>query len=218
MKIHVRISQAFILSFCAVLFFVCCNGCMAKNKPVFHPELKAMKTIAVIPVIPMDGETLWNEANVSQGKIPRETPKEAASVMTDYLIERLKSMPSLAVALLPDITRQDVIEMQEGRFDFELPPDTDAFILCRLHRFRDRQGGDYSVQSPSRVAFDFRVVKAADGQTLFFKEYDETQKPLLDNILGLRLFVKRKGRWISAREMAETAMDEILDGWEEQFN
>lgn len=136
--------------------------------------------------------------------------------MTDHVINRLSSM-ALNATRLPVLTRKDFVDMQEGRFSMELPPDTDAFVICRLFVFKNRRGGDYAIQSPARVAFDFRVIRASDGRTLIFREYDETQKALLENVFGLGLFIKRRGKWITAGAMATSALDAILDDWNDHI-
>lgn len=217
MRFHTRMLQAIIRIISVAVVVALAWGCASSGKYVFHSDIKSVKNIAVFPVISMEGAPAWAAPEDTRAAEASRAQKGGAVFMTDYMVGRLSSMPSMTVKIMPAITRNDVIDMQEGRFGIELPKEVDSFILCRLYSFRDRRGGDYAVQSPSRVAFDIRVVQASSGQTLFFSEYDETQKPLLDNVLGLGLFFKRKGRWITAREMAEMALSDILGQWEKQI-
>jgi hypothetical protein len=56
-----------------------------------------------------------------------------------------------------------------------------------------------------------RIIRISDGRVLFICEFDETQEPLLSNILNIGTFMKRKGRWVEAEEMALKAIDDALE-------
>lgn len=203
--------------FCLVTGMSFLAGCSTLGKNTFPPDFQDIRKVAVFPFIPMGGDPALETMGESDAPSPLQMQGGAAAALTDHMIDRLKIM-SLDVTRLPDLTRKNFIDMQQGQFSMELPQDTDAFVIGRLFVFRDRRGGNYAIQSPARVAFDFRVVRASDGKTLYFKEYDETQKALLENVFGLGLFIKRKCRWITAGEMATSALDEILDGWNKRIH
>jgi hypothetical protein len=67
------------------------------------------------------------------------------------------------------------------------------------------------VQSPASVAFDIHLISVADGSSIWYGYYDETQQSLSENLFRLRLFFKRKWKWITAEEMAISALDELLE-------
>ena len=79
-----------------------------------------------------------------------------------------------------------------------------------LYAFRDREGGDYGVDKPSQVALEMALLNTATGRIIWQRTFKETQKSLSEDLLQLKTFIKRKGRWVSAKEMASSALKEIL--------
>ncbi|UCD31415.1 MAG: hypothetical protein JSW04_12580 [Desulfobacterales bacterium] len=88
--------------------------------------------------------------------------------------------------------------------------DADAVIYGYIYRYTERVGTEYSVQSPASVAFDIHLIHVNDGRLLWNGHFDETQQSLSENLLKLGSFIKRKGRWISAREMAIAGIEDVL--------
>ncbi len=88
--------------------------------------------------------------------------------------------------------------------------DADAVIYGYVYRYTERVGTKYSVESPASVAFDIHLIHVVDGRLLWNGHFDETQQPLSENLLKLGSFIKRKGQWISAHEMATTGIEDIL--------
>ena len=86
----------------------------------------------------------------------------------------------------------------------------DAVLIGRIYRFEERTGNRYSVTDPATVSFDIDLMRTADGRLLWSAHFTETQQPLSDNLLTLKQFVRRKGQWITADEMAFAALDHVL--------
>ena len=86
----------------------------------------------------------------------------------------------------------------------------DAVLAGYIYRFRERIGNRYSVDSPASVAFDVHLVNVANGRIMWIGHLDETQQPLSDNLLQLGTFIKRKGTWITADEIAFSGLEEML--------
>ena len=84
-------------------------------------------------------------------------------------------------------------------------------VLCGyLYIFEERRGGAYGVERPARIAFEMALIQVDSGQLLWHRKYAERQKPLSDDLLAIGRFFKRKGRWVSALEMGELAISEML--------
>jgi len=43
--------------------------------------------------------------------------------------------------------------------------------------------------------------------------FDKTQKSLMENVLGASYFVKDRGRWLTAKELAGQGMTDVLKGF-----
>ena len=61
----------------------------------------------------------------------------------------------------------------------------DAVMVGHIYRFVDRVGGKYAAESPASVAFDLHIVRTADARVLWTGVFDETQKPLTDNLFNI---------------------------------
>jgi hypothetical protein len=86
----------------------------------------------------------------------------------------------------------------------------DAIMVGYIYRWRERKGGQYSVDSPASVAFDLYLIRSEDGKVLWKANYDKTQAPLSENVLDLRTFVKGKGKWMTVEELAQIGMIEMI--------
>jgi hypothetical protein len=87
----------------------------------------------------------------------------------------------------------------------------DAVIIGHLYRFRERIGTQYSVEIPASVAFDIHLIDVKDGRLLWSGNFDETQQSLFEDLYQLGTFLRRRGRWITAKELAVSGLEGILD-------
>lgn len=86
----------------------------------------------------------------------------------------------------------------------------DGVLIGYLYAFRERQGGALGADSPAYVAFEVVLVSVESGRLLWQPKFSETQEPLNQNLFELGKFIQRKGRWVTAREMATQALKEML--------
>ncbi|HXC62027.1 MAG TPA: CsgG/HfaB family protein [Nitrospiria bacterium] len=86
----------------------------------------------------------------------------------------------------------------------------DAVITGRVQRFTERAGGSLESQHPASVGFDVEMINVGDGKTLWSSQYYETQKTLTEDVNTLPLFWKRGGKWLTARELAEYGIEEMI--------
>jgi hypothetical protein len=86
----------------------------------------------------------------------------------------------------------------------------EGILLGRVYRFEERVGAKFSAEKPASVTFDLLFIRVADGRILWTGRFEETQKSLSENLFNLGTFIKRKGKWITAREMAQAGLDEML--------
>jgi hypothetical protein len=87
----------------------------------------------------------------------------------------------------------------------------DAVIVGSIYRWREREGTNYSVSSPASVAFDLYLIEPRTRSILWGDKFDKTQKSLSENILDVGTFLKGKGRWMTAAELAELGLTELLN-------
>jgi len=83
-------------------------------------------------------------------------------------------------------------------------------VVGHLYRFRERKGVAYTVEQPASVAFDLHLVRVSDGTIVWRTQFDKTQGSLMEDLLQIAAFLRQKGRWVTAAELAEEGMEEAL--------
>lgn len=86
----------------------------------------------------------------------------------------------------------------------------DFILVGYLFRFEDRVGSSIGVDRPASVGFDVHLFRLRDGVEVWRGKFDETQRPLSENVLKIGSFFRRKASWLTAEELARVGMDEML--------
>ncbi len=84
----------------------------------------------------------------------------------------------------------------------------EALLYGKVFRFREREGKGYAVKTPASVAFVLVLFDGRTGRIIWKGYFDETQKPLSENVLNLRLY--GGVRWLTARELAARGLKKVL--------
>jgi hypothetical protein len=77
----------------------------------------------------------------------------------------------------------------------------DAVIVGRVERYRERIGNEWGAKSPASVAFVLNLIDIRRGDTVWSARFDETQKPLSENIFAIGQIGERGIRWLSAEQL-----------------
>ena len=148
-----------------------------------------------------------------------EVADDAAAMLTEHLFILLKDRKD--IELIPSSQAQGVLsgllagskkELLERDLQLEIGRvlNADAIFVGYIYRFRERVGTQYSVDLPASVAFDIHLIRVKDGRVLWSAHLDETQQPLSDDLFRLKLFLRRKAKWITAKEMAISGLEDML--------
>lgn len=86
----------------------------------------------------------------------------------------------------------------------------DGVVAGYVYRYREREGYPYFAEKPASVAFGIYLIRVSDGTLVWRGVFDRTQRSLLENILQASSFFKYGGRWITAEELSEMGIDEVL--------
>jgi hypothetical protein len=89
--------------------------------------------------------------------------------------------------------------------------ETEGIIVGYVYRYRERMGYPYSAEKPASVAFEIHLVRVSDGVIVWKGIFDKTQKSLMENIFQIASFVKERGQWVTAKELATEGIDAILE-------
>jgi hypothetical protein len=204
-------------------------ACKAHVKaPEATPAPFAVKRLLVLPFTNMT--SLYGE-NVSArcpvcGKVFTTGKIEdgATDVLTEHLISLLKTRtsyeiipPSFAQGARSDHMLGKKIELSERNLLAETGRDlgADAVMVGHFYRFKERVGTGYSADTTASVAFDLDLIRVADGRIIWNGYFDETQLSLSENLLNLGKFLKRKGRFVTAEELAISGLEGMFETFPE---
>lgn len=87
---------------------------------------------------------------------------------------------------------------------------TQTVLFGSVTTFIEREGSALGVRKPASVGFTVQLIHTDDGHLLWKASYHETQKSLMEDITAFRLFFKRKGRWLTAAELSEDGVEQLL--------
>ena len=142
---------------------------------------------------------------------------------TQFLTKQLNEMLDRPnnFELIPASQAQGVISSLLRQTEKELPEidlymktgqalNADVVLVGYVYQFRNRDGTDYSVALPASVAFHIDMIQVKEGQIVWSGYFNETQRSLSEDLFQLGTFIKRKGRWISAEDLAVYGLEQIL--------
>ncbi len=70
-----------------------------------------------------------------------------------------------------------------------------------ISRYRQRVGGDMSVDTAASAAFSMELIGVESGVVAWTTSFDETQQPLSENIFSFRKAQNRGFKWLSVEEL-----------------
>jgi len=86
----------------------------------------------------------------------------------------------------------------------------DFILVGFLFRFEERIGSSLGVEKPASVGFDVHLLRLRDAKIVWQGKFDETQRPLSEDLFKIGSFFRRKAQWLTAEELASVGMDEML--------
>ena len=204
---------------------MCMLACTSKTKVLEKKsELTGTEKLLVVPF-----ENLSKLAN-EEGMIRCPTcggffvsgqvPQAVNELMTEHLLSFLNDNRRFKIiSSYPSITVRSKTLSSETLLSGEhkalisagRKAKTDLVLAGYIFRFKQRTGTRYTVQTPASVAFGIHLISVADGSSLWSGHYDETQRSLSEDLFRLKIFLRRKWKWITAEEMAISALDELLE-------
>jgi len=140
------------------------------------------------------------------------------NILTQLLyvkIERLEKFRILPLEKVEETLSPSMIEQFEKKpipstIEIGKEMGADFILVGYLFRFEERVGSSIGVERPASVGFDVHLFRLKDGVEVWMGKFDETQRPLSDNLLKIGAFIKGKASWLRAEDLAGLGMDEML--------
>lgn len=140
------------------------------------------------------------------------------NTLTRLLYEKMESSRIFHILSLKKV--EDVPSCQDRRLFEERPVPSviragkelkaDFIFVGYLFRFEERIGSSLGVERPASVSFDLHLFRLRDERMVWEGKFDETQRPLSEDLFRIGSFFRRKASWLTAEELASVGMDEIL--------
>jgi hypothetical protein len=86
----------------------------------------------------------------------------------------------------------------------------DFIVVPFVFKWQERDGGEWGVESPAAVVMDFYLLDVNNKQVQRF-HFEEEQLSLSENILDIDKFFKRRGRWVTASDLAKEGIKEFCE-------
>jgi TolB-like protein len=86
----------------------------------------------------------------------------------------------------------------------------DGVVVGRMQRYRERVGNEWGAKSPASVAFVLDLIDVRRGDVVWSARFDETQKPLSENIFALGSVGQRGIRWLTAEQLTQEGVKKAV--------
>jgi len=140
------------------------------------------------------------------------------NILTRLLYQKMEALGTFKVLPLEKV---EAVLVSSVKKQFEEEPipssiqigkelDVDFLLVGYLFRFEERIGSRIGAEKPASVGFDIHLLRLRDQKRIWDGKFDETQRPLSDDILKIGSFFRRQASWLSAEELASVGMDEML--------
>ncbi len=211
-------------AFIRVMIILVLVSCAAPQRE--FPHGKTLEDVGTILVMPFQNlyavygdKTAVDCVVCNRRHVIGEVPDGTAEFMTGHLIKLLMndrssrfvfSGPTDEMSARLQVDKHGAVRMAEFVAATGASNGVDAVLMGYIYHFKERVGTSYSVESPASVSFSLFLVRVKDGQIVWRGIFEETQQALSENILRIGAFIKRKARWITAREMAADGLENLI--------
>ncbi len=210
---------------CSMLLFACSTSPVPLEAPAgVPPEPFRFRRILVMPFQDMSrvyGENVTVQCRIC-GNIFTTGSVEAGAekVLTERMISMLKNR--FPFDLVPQEQAEGVQSeiLSSEKFELSEPAllartgsgvDADAVFSGKIYRYIAREGTRFSVNSAASVAFEVDLIRVSDGKTVWSGKFDETQRSLFENLFQFSDFWKRRGKWVTAEDLAAEGLEKIFE-------
>jgi len=201
--------QFFMLKFIPFLVLLASCSFGPGNFQSRHSTDLETRSIRRIAVLPPEQMAVEERAKLPHSSAPSSEgkggEKEAGTILSNLLYSTISALPHWQI--VSDREVKEVLakvpqarDSSRARKLGELVY-ADAVVSGRVLRFRERVGEEWGVKSPASVSFVLELWDVKRGDLIWSGRFDETQRPLNENLFAIGEFTQRGGRWLTAEEL-----------------
>jgi hypothetical protein len=205
-----------------MLFAAACASEKDRLRP--DAEKAVLKRIAIVPfqrLVPEDSSSRAVRCPICGTMYPAcVLPQNAEVVVQDVFVEKFGAYKQLTIipmdrvsAVYSRVSAQDLKDTPaEELKKVGQEVEADGVVIGYVSCFRELKGYALSAERPASVTFGVYLIRVSDGNLVWGKIFDKTQQSLMENLYQASTFFKRP-KWLTARELAEDGVDEILTSY-----
>jgi hypothetical protein len=175
----------------------------ARLASFFYSELDSHRRFDITPPLLLDEETELAFTRTGQAVPEEERSGRLRQFVRDWLGRIWPSSPEEPPAgTAPGLSAAGATPPAQRPLD--------AVLTGVITRYDDRRGSAIAVDHPASVAYEAFLISTRDGEILWRARFDETQKPLFDNLLLADRFLKGGGVWQTNDTLARIGLERVV--------
>ena len=200
------------------LLLVILTGCSVgptnlRSSYVSDLEARKIRRIAVLPPTMTAGAPA-PKVPFDNAPDSRTSEREAPANVARFAYSALAALPNWQIVSeseVREVSQSLAANSTENRIQqIGSAVYADAVLTSRVQRYRERVGNAWGAQSPASVAFVLNLVDVRRGDVVWSATFDETQKPLSENIFAFGDIGERGVRWLSADQLAQDGVKKAI--------
>ncbi len=219
--VHEGMNFWYVIGFLALIAAGCSHGGVSGAS---HPqdEKRVFHRVAVAPFQQSTPEMVDINAvdcsSCGMFKQPVRFPDHPETAIEKNFIDRLNS--SYRIDIVPPERVSGIYERYASLLVRETPLSVlkkvgadlavDGIAYGYVFYYRERKGMPYSVEKPASVAFEIHLFRVSDGALVWKGRFDKTQTSLMEDVLQASAFLRGGGKWLTARELAEEGIEDVV--------
>jgi hypothetical protein len=167
-----------------------------------------LSCIAVLPA----STSADQDATINYAKA--QSLEEGAAYATDVIDRELRGNPK--VHIISSFQVDSLVSHVSGGISGTVAAlgqklKCDGVLLTTVSRYQQREGTEYSAESPAAVDFSMVLRHSERGNILWSADFREEQESLLSNLFSFSKAQKRGFKWVTAEQLMEQGIIERLD-------
>ena len=204
-----KISRLILFYGCAVLLLSSCSTQSGSDgSRQVQTAIEPLSCIAVLPArtsVDQDETVLYAEA---------QSLEQGATFATEIIKRELKGNPK--VLILGSNQVATLVSEVSGGISGTVAAlgqkmNCDGVLSTTVRRYTQRDGTEYSVDSPAAVDFFMVLRNSANGNILWSADFREQQESFLSNVFSFSKAKSRGFKWITVEQLMEQGIKERLD-------
>lgn len=201
--------KAFLVCICAAVLLTACSSPSPNDDSLGgQVSFVPLSCIAVLPA----GTTVGRDDTIDYEKA--QALEQGAIYATNVMQGLLQEKPKVRILSAPELASYETeisggISGTVAALGQKL--NCDGVLLTTVSQYRQRQGTEYSADSPAAVDFSMVIRHSTDGNILWSADFREEQQSVLSNIFTYGQAKKRGFKWVTVEQLMEQGLKERLE-------